>query len=177
MSPRLISFIARPFRAALRGRGRASLAIALLPLIGACATMRPSPRPLELREADGAVWVRTSDAHQGTTVVLSGAPVVVLRGERTVRRDTLYVKTPFAIALPDGAFELQVAARRAPGAPLRAAPVAELRFTTVGERGVMESVRAEGSRLVLRRSAAGSVLAVSGAQRVETRLLSSVAAR
>ena len=178
MTPRIDSVAAPARRAHSRFRAGTVFALALVPLLGACgAVARTAPAPLELRQADGAVWVRASDQRSGARVVLSGAPVYVLSGERELRGDTLYVKTPFAIGIPEGAFELTVEAQRPRGPARAASPVAELRFTAIGGRGTLESVRAEGSRLVLRRHESGGALAVDGARRVETRAVSAIAGR
>jgi hypothetical protein len=147
-------------------RVRAALAIALLPLAGACATVSgtsAAPQPtIALDQTDGVVWVRARDvAH--TRVVLSGAAVKVLRGARAQKGDTVFARPPFAIALPDGAFELSIAAEHE-GRPARhVAPVASIELRTAGEKA-FESVRAEGSLIVLRREAAGSPVLLSGAR-------------
>ena len=177
MTPRIAIVAARPGRAELLRRAGAAFAVALIPLFGACAGAVRSEQALEVKRADDVVWIRASDVQAGTRVVLTGAPVYVLNGQRESRRDTLFVRAPFAIGLPAGAFELTIAAQRAPAPARTLAPVAEVKFTTLDERGAIVTVRAEGPTLVLRRQVEGGSVAVSGARRVETRQASALAAR
>ena len=76
------------------------------------------------------------------------------------------VGSPFVVALPTDAFELQIATRSS--VPY-AGTMATIEYATVNAAGETVTVRAEGARMVVRRAAAGQSLLVAGAtRRVET---------
>lgn len=155
-----------PLPAFLARRARTALSIAMIPLAGACAAGSQSGAAVQpviaLDQTDGVVWVRARDvAH--TRVVLSGASVKVLRGARAVKGDTVFARPPFAIALPEGAFELSITAETEGTPARRLQPLASVELRTAGTTSI-ESVRAEGARIVLRREATGSPVLLSGAR-------------
>jgi hypothetical protein len=168
---RTASLVSRSAAAPLRRAGSFS-SLLLLALAGACAHVTPAPgraaaaastpAPTEpsLDEADQVLWVRMPRAGAGTAVVLSGARMRLLTGARPQHGDTLFASAPFAVALPDEAFELEITTRGPARLP---DPIARLEYTTAGTGGEMEKVEAEGTRLMLRRAAAGEPLILRGA--------------
>lgn len=137
----------------------------LLPLLAACAqtatttdvaadaTVKPDDAP------DRVVWVRMPGRVANASVVLTGTRVQVVAGARQMRGDTLYAKVPFAIALPDSTFELQIATR---GAAPGDTPLAQVEYTTVNAMGEKLQVNGEGTKIILSREAPGRQLQLGG---------------
>lgn len=138
----------------------------LLPFVAACASTA-APLRTDARvatadtrdDADRVVWVRMAGGQANASVVLTGARVQLVAGARQQRGDTLYAKVPFAIALPDSAFELRIATR---ALARGAAPIAEVEYVTVDARGERLKVRGTGEELLLSRGAPGQQVLLAG---------------
>lgn len=137
----------------------------LLPLLAACAQsattldvaggneVKPDDAP------DRVVWVRMPGRAATASVIVTGARVQVVAGARQMRGDTLYAKVPFAIALPDSTFELQIATR---GVNPADTPMAEVEYTTVNALGERLQVNGAGTQIILSREAPGRQLQLGG---------------
>ena len=157
-------------------RARIALALAVIPLLGACAAVpNTSGSIVPIDQPDRVVWVRARDAN-ATRVVLSGAPVQLMHARRERAGDTLVVRLPFAVVVPDGAFEVAIRAYATTPGLRGSAPAAQVEFVTT-RAGNIASVRGEGARLVIRREAVGQPLSLSGALRMEARPVGSLGDR
>lgn len=155
-------------------RARRAFVLTVLSLVAACAPATTTRHDAALhvgdasasKDADRVLWVRAVEPGARAQIVLTGADVRLVSGQRAQRGDTLYAIAPFAVELPDDAFELQIETLRpaAGRGAAHGAPMARVEYATRDQFGEVASVRAEGSSLLLARPAAGKPLALIGAQ-------------
>ena len=133
----------------------AACASAATPLAGTTGLTSATSAPA----ADHVVWVRMAGQAANASVVLTGDHVQLVAGARGQRGDTLYARVPFAIALPDSAFEVQIATR---GSARAQAPIAEVEYTTKDATGEPLDVTGRGAQIILRRGAPGEEVTLGG---------------